>query len=329
MGIFPGARPGPHREHTAKAQTVTVWRMRKGVALIAATVALVLAACGGGGDGDDGSRLADRILRLGEDLTTMVDVRSAEFPVGMSEALNPGLTDDTPQEDIVALPVHSGELIGSFRIVEPDGVISFYLLYDIRLDDRAVNEALMRQLDESPWQVVAGQSTETQSAIRFQSTVSGDIEGRAFIRPIADPDGPLTSVVYILQVRPPKLTEAPDFQLPAPRPVPDDFPAPFLVLEGMTPITVQWSSSPVGDSYQLVLLTLESAFDVAAEYRERFEAEGWELTDDRAIGFATVLDFQSGDGATQGNLSADSFADDDSYTSVVLDLLVSARASDN
>ncbi len=304
--------------------------MRKGVALIAATVALVLAACGGGEDGGDGGRLADRILRLGEGLTTVVDVRSGELPAGLSEALNPGLTDDTPQEDIVALAVHpDGELIGSFRIVEPDGVISFYLLYDIRLDDRAVDEALRRQLDESPWQVVAGQSTETQSAIRFQSTVSGDIDGRAFIRPIADPDGPLTSVIYILQVRPPELTEAPNFELPAPRPVPDDFPAPFLVLEGMTPITVQWSSSPAGDSYQLVLLTRESAFDVAAEYRERFEAEGWELTDDRAIGFATVLDFQSGDGATQGNLSADSFAEDDSYTSVVLDLRVSARASGN
>ena len=305
--------------------------MRRGVALIAATAALVLAACGGdGGDGGDGGRLADRILRLGKDLTTVVDVRSAELPTGMSAALNPGLTDDTPQEDIVALPVHpDGELIGSFRIAAPDGVVSFYLLYDIPLDDRTVNADLMRQLDESPWQVVAGQSTETQSAIQFQSTVSGDMEGRAFIRPVPDPDGLVTSVVYILQIRPPKLTEAPDFQLPAPRPVPDDFPAPFLVLEGMTPITVQWSSSPAGDSYQMVLLTLESAFDVAAEYRERFEAEGWELTDDRAIGFATVLDFQSSDGATQGNLSADSFADDDSYTSVVLDLLVSARVSDN
>ena len=301
--------------------------MRNGVALTATTVALVLAACGSGGDGGDGGRLADRILRLGEDLTTVVDVRSGEEPAGLIEALNPGLTDDTPREDVVELPVHSGERIGSFRIVEPDGVISFYLLYDIRLDDRAVNEELMRQLDQSPWQVVAGQSTETQSAIVFQSTVSGDIDGRAFIRPIADPDGPLTSVVYILQVRPPKLTEAPDFQLPAPRPVPDDFPE-FLVLEGMTAITVQWSSSPAGDSYQLVLLTLESAFDVAAEYRERFEAEGWELTEDRAIGFATVLDFQSGDGATLGNLSADSFADDDSYTSVVLDLRI-ARASGN
>ncbi len=304
--------------------------MRTGIALIAATVTLALAACGGGGDGDDGGRLADRILRLGEDLTTVVDVRSGELPTGLSEALNPGLTDDTPPEDIVALAVHpDGELLGSFRIVEPDGVISFYLLYDIRLDDRAVSEALMRQLDESPWQTTAGQSTETQSAIRFQSTVSGDIDGTAFIRAIADPDGPLTNVVYILQVRPPELTDAPDFQLPAPRPVPDDFPAPFLVLEGMTPITVQWSSSPAGDSYQLVLHTLESAFDVAAEYRERFEVEGWELIDDRAIGFATVLDFQSGDGATQGNLSADSFADDDSYTSVVLDLRVSSRASGN
>ena len=217
--------------------------MRKGIALFGARALLLLSACGGGDGGDDGL-ISDRILRLGEELDTVVEVRSGEEPRGMTDALNPGATADTPARDLIRLRVHDdGELLGSFRIAQPDGAITFYLLYDIPADDHAVEQALVRQLDETPWQVIAGQSTKTQSAVRFQSTLSGDIEGTAFIRPIADAeDGPLTNVVYIVEVRPQELADAPDFELPRARPLPAEFPAPFLVLDGMTAITVLWTS---------------------------------------------------------------------------------------
>ncbi len=298
--------------------------------LVLATV--LLAACGGGG-GDDppDGRLADRVLRLGEELETGVEVLSGEVPVDLSEVLNPGATADTLESDLTALTVHpDGELIGSFRIERLEGVIDFWLFYDIQDDSRTVEQAVMRQLDVTPWQVVAGQSTDTQSAIRFESTLSADVAGTAYIRAIdGGEDGPLTAVVYVLEVQPLELSAERKFELPAARPIPEDFPAPFLVLEGMTPITVLWFTDPSGDSYQLVMLTRESAFDVAAKYRERLAAEDWELVDDRAVGFATVLDFQSEDGGVQGSVTADAFADDDSYTSVVVELRTSSRASTN
>ena len=78
-----------------------------------------------------------------------------------------------------------------------------------------------------------------------------------------------------------------------------------------------------------MLLTTESAFDIAGEYRERLQAQGWELTDDRAVGFATELDFQAGDGTVQGRLSADAFGEDASYTSVVLELQTLSRPPGN
>ena len=297
-----------------------------------AVAALLLSSCGGGGGGDrpDG-RLADRVLRLGEELETGVDVVLGEVPADLSSVLNPGATADTPDSDLIALAVHpDGELLGSFRIERPDGVISFWLFYDIHDDRRTVEQAVMRQLDVTPWQVVAGQSTDTQSAIRFENTFSADVEGTAFVRAIeGEEDGPLTAVVYIVEVQPLALADERDFQLPEARAIPEDFPASFLVLEGMTPITVLWFSDPTGDTYQLVLLTRESAFDVATEYRERLAAENWELIDDRAVGFATVLDFQTEDGGTQGSLSADAFADDDSYTAVVVELRTSSRSSAN
>ena len=302
--------------------------MRGGAALLAFPVALLLAACGGGGGQEADGLLADRIMRLGEERSAVVETLRGELPSGLSKALNPDATAETLESELIALAVHpQGELIGSSRIGRPDGVIAFFIFYDIPGDGRAVELALLRQLDETPWQVVQGQSTSSQSTILFESTFSADIEGTVIIRPVLDAeDGPLTSVIYVLEVRPPKLVEEPEFELPEARPVPESFPGFFLLLEGMTPITVLWSSAPTGDSYQLVLLTRESAFDVTEEYRERLEAEGWELVDDRAIGFATTLDFQNDGGDIQGTLTADAFARDSSYTSVLLELQTFPRS---
>lgn len=288
-----------------------------GVTLLAVTL-----LGGSGGDDPMAGALSDRVLRLGEEATTEIEVRSREPPAGLVEALNPGMTDGTPEDDLIRLRVHpEGVLVGSFRIVHPDGTIDFWLVYDVPGADGDVEADLLRQLDESPWQVIAGQSSDVQAGIRFQSTLSGDIEGTAIIRPIVGAEGgPLTSVVYIIEVTPLEQATAPKFELPAPRPVPEDFPAHFLVLEGMTPINVIWGSSPAGVSYQLVMLTRESAFDVATAYRNRLEEEGWELVEDRAVGFATVLEFQSEDGNVTASLTADAFSEDDRYTAIVIEL---------
>jgi len=299
------------------------------VASLGAFALLIAAACGGGGDdGEVPGLLADRILRLGEDQKTIVDVRSREVPVGFSDALNIGTTPGTPDEDLITLHVYRpDDLVGSFRIKREDGVQSFWLLYDHAEDALVVEAELLKRLDETPWQVVAGQSTVVEARIRFQSTVSGDIDGTAIVHPVRGVDdeaGPLTSVVYIIEVQPGELAEPSKFELPAPRPIPSAFPAQFLVLNGTTPITVLWGSAVGGTTYQMVLLTETSAFDVADQYRNLLASEGWELTADRAVGFATQLEFQSDAGALQGTITTDTFDQDDDYTSIVLGLRVSA-----
>jgi hypothetical protein len=304
--------------------------MRRFLVLLVAVIALLAVACGGGGD-DESGVLADRILRLGEDPATVVEVRAGEVPAGLSEALNPGLAADAPASERVNLRVHKpDDLVGSFLIERPDGVKSYWLIYDHAEPALAVEEALLLELDESPWQVIAGQSTSMESGIRFQSTMSGDIDGTAIIRTVLAGDaegGPVTSVVYIVEVRPGRVIEGPDFVLPDPRPVPNAFPAGFLLLDGLVPITVLWGSSAAGQTYQMVLLGRESAFEIVEQYRQALSAQGWELVDDRAVGFATVLDFQKDEGAMQGTLTADTFADDDDYTSVLLELSVVSGAN--
>lgn len=296
---------------------------------LAALALLLVAACGGGGDGGlEPGVMADRILRLGEDPETIVDVREGEIPVGFSEALNAGTVPGTPDEDLISLRVHRPEdLVGSFLIKRASGIQSFWLIYDHAEDALTVETAVFKLLDQTPWQVIAGQSTGAESGLRFQSTVSGDIDGTAIIHPVRsaeDEGGVLTSVIYIIEVQPIELGEPSAFKLPAPRPIPDAFPAQFLLLDGTIPITVFWGSSAAGKTYQMVLLTRESAFDIAEQYRNLLASEGWELTADRAIGFATQLDFQKDAGALQGSITTDTFDEDDEYTSVVLELRVSA-----
>ena len=94
-------------------------------------------------------------------------------------------------------------------------------------------------------------------------------------------------------------------------------------MEGMTANDVQWTSFPGGATYRLLLLTRQSPFDVAQAYRERLDQEGWDLTADQAVGFATILDFELDDPAMQLTISADAFAEDSSFTAVIVTLHVS------
>ena len=301
--------------------------MRRMVILSAALVMLLVVACGGSEEAEDhGGTMVDRVLRLGEDQSTIVEVVTAAVPAKLSAALNPEMTTETPASELIGLRVHRPEdIVGSFMIERPDGIRSFWLIYDHAESEVDVEAAMGQELNETPWQITAGQSTDTESGLRFQSTVSGDIDGTAIIRSIRDADhedGPLTSVVYILEVQAAQPPPEQPFVLPGARPIPSGFPAPELVLDGTIPITVLWGASAGGQTYQLVLLTRESSFEVAEEYGNVLETLGWEVVNDRAVGFATVLDFEADDGATVGTITTDTFADDDDFTSVLIELRV-------
>lgn len=314
--------------------------------LAVALAGLMLVACDDDGEPTEAGNseaLADRMLRLGEDPNSIIDVRSGELPEGLSEALNPGATEDTPPEDLVSLPVHpDGELLGSFRLKRPTGALTFFLFYDIALADHEVESQLSQQLNESPWQVIGGQSSEDFAQIAFQSTVSGDISGAALVQPLRDPGAsagaaaaegtpdpagegeanaaPRTSILYLLEIAATRPDEAPPFELRAGRPLPERFPLDYLVLDGMTPFNTQWATQPVGDQFQIVLLTRESGVDIAGIYRDLLEGDGWQLISDEAVGFATILEFEKDDQRSRLNINIDAFQGDEAYTAVVIQL---------
>ncbi len=291
------------------------------IALGTAFVFVVGAACTSNA-GDGGAVLAERLLRLGEQAGTKLEVRQGELPADLKTVLNPDATKDTPAKDLTTIPVYAGsKLQGSFRLERPDGTIAFFLLYDAPGTPEDVEGSLAKLVNESPWQTVGGQSSDAVAALRFQNTNSSDVSGTVAIQPaqVASGAKPLTSVIYIMEVEPSTPPKNTPYTLPAARPLPESFPADF-VLDGMTPIQVQWASVPQGKSYQVRLLTKQSALDVTEQYKDRFQKAGWTISSDDARGFATALEFTKDDGTSQASISVDAFDGDAAYTEAAVQL---------
>ena len=282
----------------------------------------------------------------------------ALFASGLRDADDPqAIRDQLFLSTIAALPVHpDGVLVGSSRIDNPDGSQRYIIVYDLVGNGSEIEQTVARQLDQSPWQATGGQSSEEISIVQFQSTISADVQGVAWVQPIASSatleaaaaaaaaadddatdddasgdaaatlEGPFVSLLYLIQALPPSTAEPSPFELPVGRPLPQGFPAAFLIDADMTIVNSAWSTQPGGKVYRLTILTVGSNFDLAESYRERIEAEGWELTSDEAVGFATLLAFASEDDGLLGQVELDAFAEDDSYAQIVIDVQVSSRS---
>ena len=128
---------------------------------------------------------------------------------------------------------------------------------------------------------------------------------------------PVSSVVYILRVNP-DLQVSGAFSMPPERALPKDFPAPFLVLDGMSPIAVRWSTGPQGGTHEVTLLTRASTREVLQAYRAVLQQQRLAVASDTAQGSATQLEFVRGDAQLGGSITVDTFDPDDSYTAVSL-----------
>lgn len=296
------------------------WRRRGWLVGLVALASLAFACQGGGSD--NGAVLADRLLRLGEQAGTKLDIREGELPPDLKTALNPGVKADAPASEFTSIPVVPGaKLRGSFRLERPDGTIAYFLLYDAEGKAEDVEPAVAKLVNESPWQTVGGQSNDAVAALRFQNTTSGEVSGTVAMQPVAVANGakPVTSVIYIVEIEPNTPPKNKPYELPVARPIPAGFPRDF-VFDGMTPISVQWASVPQGKSYQMRMITKQSSLDVTERYRDVFKRAGWTLSSDEARGFATTLEFEKDGGTSQASVSIDAFEEDAAYTAVIFQM---------
>lgn len=272
----------------------------------------------------------------------------ARFAAGLEATEDPlAAADDLLIDLPAALPVHpEGRLLGSVVTRRVTGDLAFFVVYDTPGPQIDAEGVVVGQVDQSPWQVTGGRSNRDLGFVQFQNTISPDVSGFAWILPRTTPDpdpvaaedggtdgdaagaaegaaaagsGPASTVVYLIQAQPPIPSFEQPFELPEyGRPVPDRFPATFLLEGDQTVVELFWNSQPGVSGYQLVVLTPGSSFEATELYRERIEAQGWEITSDDAVGFATVLEFASEDRSLQGSVSFDTFAEDDTYTQITL-----------
>lgn len=151
-----------------------------------AALALVALVVGCGGDdsgGGDASSITESVLRLGEGVGTEVEIFPGKVPDNLKDLLNP---DKDSQDDPVELPpLPDAKLVGSARVTRVDGIHTYFVMYEVKQDEAAVSEAARGLFDETPWQIVGGQSSEGVTAYRFQSTRSGDLVGTVVVQPLA------------------------------------------------------------------------------------------------------------------------------------------------
>lgn len=147
--------------------------------------------------------------------------------------------------------------------------------------------------------------------------VRDEVSLQVALRALSLSGEPVSSVLYIVRVNP-DVPVRPAFSLPPERALPKDFPAPFLVLSGMSPIAVRWSGAAQGGTYEATLLTHASPREVLQAYRAVLQQQRLAIASDTAQGSATQLEFVRGDAALGGSITVDTFDADESYTAVSL-----------
>lgn len=132
-----------------------------------------------------------------------------------------------------------------------------------------------------------------------------------------------TSVTYIITIQQPALPDDEIFVEPPGRQLPPRFPA-AAVWDPFTVLDYAWVAVPGGRAYQAGMITLASPTETANRVRDGLEDAGWEILDDRAQGFATILDFAHLDEGLIGTASIDTFPPDEDYALVILELQTGA-----
>lgn len=147
-----------------------------------AVVALVV-GCGDDGGGGEAGSITESVLRLGEGVGTEVEIFPGKLPDNLNDLLNPD--QDSSDQPVELPPLPHASLVGSARVTRADGINTYFVMYELKQDEAAVSEAARGLFDETPWQIVGGQSSEGVTAYRFQSTRSGDLVGTVVVQPLA------------------------------------------------------------------------------------------------------------------------------------------------
>ena len=187
-------------------------------------------------------------------------------------------------------------------------------------------------LDEEPWQVEIGRSSDEFTGLRFLRPDNIDVSGDVSLH---RSDLGSRTVIYlsysdISQAILPGGDTTP-FAIGATRPLPIGFPEDIPIYEGTEASVVldtYFERGQGGQAFIVTFLTTDSEDTVIEFYRDEFEGRGWVVSDAgvSSTSFALAIEFDDGPSqSVSGSITADSFGDDPAYTQV--DLLVTTRSN--
>jgi hypothetical protein len=283
-------------------------------AALIAGLLLAGGACSGSSETNQTASLIHRLLQAG----SKTQSSQLESFVGK---LPPGLPAKPPQYPDAKVIVSSRQPASTGDAQPtPDksGNIAQPMLYLIVLDTADTRDKVysyyQSALEKDPWQIASTFSTEDLDTLQFSDISDADISGVVSIARGGQDNR--TSVLISLQDAGAFRRELPPFKLQPSLPVPKQFPSDIPLYEGATVTGSAFVRAPANESFLVTFLTKDSKEKVTDFYRSAFQRLGWTVQPGAPLGVQQRFNFQDATGDVQGDLLADAFARDSSYTEV-------------
>ena len=281
---------------------------RAGLLILALLAVAAAAGACGGGDGSDkqAEQVIGKFMEIGLNPGSTSEVMIGKLPAD----LTPGLPE-YPGASLIGSTVtnDAGQKVISVLSETADSLDEILLFYE-------------DALEQASWQVMLSTSQESLAALQFGKQDDANFLGTVIVQ--SSNDKKRCTIYLSVQV----LGETPSpqpFELGASKPLPRGFPAQMPLYPDMTVTETAWGRSVDTTQFQYSFLTKRSPQDVIAFYRNDFQSRvGWTITDDPSQGTAVAFSFEHNEaGQTwSGSISADTFAEDPTYTQAGLQLQI-------
>ena len=274
--------------------------------LVLLAVAAAVGACGGGGSDKKAEEMIGKFLGVGQN------------PGSTTEVIVGKLPPDLPS----GLPQYPGASIIGSAVTTDAGQKGYSVLRETA--DPLDNVLLFFEdaLEQPPWQIVFSTSQEGFAGLQFGSQNDPSFAGTVVIQ--ISTDKKHCSIFLSAQVAGGSPSPQP-FELEASKPLPRGFPSEMPLYPDMTVTDTAWGRSADTTSFEVKFLTKSLPQDVIAFYRNDFQSRGgWSLTEEPIQGTAVGFSFEhNAEGQTwSGNIGADTFAKDPTYTQASLQLRI-------
>jgi hypothetical protein len=320
---LPETAPASEQRPTATGPGLPPWLPYAALAVVPALIVgilvFVLAGGSSSGGGGNAAGIVDGFLRLEPSSDQTV------------ESFKGSLPPDLPSE----VPIYkNAKPVVSYSIVTPEGTNHFVVLTtSASVDD--VFGFFRDSLDKEPWQVEVGQSSSDGVGIRFSRPDNADVSGIITIHHSKLDDSTSIFLTYedVSAALTPGTGSVP-FSIGPSRPLPAGFPSDVPVYQqdqGTVVLDTYFERAQGGQLFAVTFLTKDSQDTVIDFYKNDFGGKGWTTTDTSPGGtsFAVSMDFADKNQTLSGQISADSFENDSSYTKVELVVQVSGSRGNN